>query len=92
MNQQLKGGEALSYQRGKGCGEDFNNFPFIAREPKVKIKSNLRRLKVYYKLGMSNKVPVILLQGEWIRNLGFNVHDKIVVSGENGRLEVKLVE
>jgi hypothetical protein len=42
-----------------------------ACEPsKPKLPKGMRRLKVYYKAGCTETIPVILLQGEWIRNLG----------------------
>lgn len=65
---------------------------FQSEKRRSGVVNKLRRLKVYYKVGWTKDIPVILLQGEWIRNLGFNVKDRIVVSGENGRLEVRLEE
>ncbi|RZK48098.1 MAG: type I addiction module toxin, SymE family [Pedobacter sp.] len=88
MNQQNAKKEALSNQGTREKREMATSNVAVVSAAKTHVKGKLRRLKVYYKLGFSKKTPVILLQGEWIRDLGFNVKDTIIVSGENGRLEV----
>ena len=50
----------------------------------------MRRLKVYYKAGCTGTIPVILLQGEWIRKLGFDVEDHVIVSENKGQLIINL--
>jgi hypothetical protein len=62
-----------------------------ACEPrKPKLPRGMRRLKVYYKAGYTETIPVILLQGEWIRKLGFNVKDHVIVSERKGQLIINL--
>jgi len=62
-----------------------------ACEPrKPKLPQGMRRLKVYYKAGCTETIPVILLQGEWIRKLGFNVEDHVIVSEKKGQLIIDL--
>ena len=58
-----------------------------------------RKLKVYYwhrdrwsKYGHYNPgriVPRIILQGDWLREAGFDVEDKISVKCSRGRLTIK---
>ncbi len=61
-----------------------------AKEQKPKLPKGMRRLKVYYKAGCTETIPVILLQGEWIRKLGFNVKDHVIVSEKKGQLIINL--
>jgi hypothetical protein len=62
-----------------------------ACEPrKSKLPSGMRRLKVYYKAGCTETICVILLHGEWIRRLGFNVEDHVIVSEKKGQLIINL--
>jgi hypothetical protein len=50
----------------------------------------MRRLKVYYKWpsGSEHTVPLIMLQGEWLRNSGFNIGDEVLVTVEKNRLTI----
>jgi len=50
----------------------------------------MRRLKVYYKAGCTETIPVILLQGECISKLGFNVGNHVIVSEKKGQLIINL--
>lgn len=53
-----------------------------ACEPrKPRLPKGMRRLKVYSKYSTGyTQVPVILLQGEWLRNIGFDIGDEIIVT------------
>jgi len=52
-----------------------------------------RELKVYEAPGQSSRYrPCIRLQGQWLKNLGFNIGDKITVKEEVGRLIIELTE
>lgn len=49
----------------------------------------MRRLKVYSKYSTGyTQVPVIMLQGEWLRNTGFNIGDEIIVTANKKQLIV----
>ena len=64
-----------------------------ACEPrKPKLPDGMRRLKVYYKFfgRMEKQIPVILLQGEWVRNLGFEIEDHVIISTKKGQLIINL--
>jgi len=59
--------------------------------PRPKPPKGMRRLKVYYKFfdgGTTKPVPVILLQGEWLRNTGFDIGDEVLVTVEKNRLTI----
>ena len=58
--------------------------------PKPKLPDGVRRIKVYYKVGQCGEIPVILLQGEWVRKLGFNVIDFVIISEHPGQLIINL--
>jgi hypothetical protein len=48
------------------------------------------QLKVYYKWpsGSENTVPLIMLQGEWLRKAGFDIGDEVLVTMEKNRLTI----
>ncbi|MEJ5996016.1 SymE family type I addiction module toxin [Pedobacter sp. Du54] len=48
------------------------------------------RLKVYYKWPPSDggTVPLIMLQGEWLRSSGFDIGDEVLVTVETNRLTI----
>jgi hypothetical protein len=50
----------------------------------------MRRLKVYYKWpsGSEHTVPLIMLQGEWLRKAGFDIGDEVLVTMETNRLTI----
>ena len=50
----------------------------------------MRRLKVYYKAGCAETIPVILLQGEWLRKIGFEYNEHIIIAQENRKLIIEL--
>ncbi|GGI24386.1 SymE family type I addiction module toxin [Pedobacter mendelii] len=58
--------------------------------PKAKMPDGVRCLKVYYKYVNGNQIPVILLQGEWIRKLGFEVEDHVIIHEKKGKLIIDL--
>ena len=52
-------------------------------------QKNIRNLKVYQKCGYNYKsTPAIMLKGQWLEKLGFNVGDYISISCEDGRLVI----
>lgn len=61
-----------------------------ACEPaKPKLPSGMRRLKVYSKYATGyNQVPLIMLQGEWLRNTGFEIGDEVLVTVNQKQLIV----
>ena len=58
--------------------------------PRPKAPDGKRRLKVYYKWpsGSENTVPLIMLQGEWLRKAGFDIGDGVLVTMETNRLTI----
>jgi hypothetical protein len=48
------------------------------------------RHKVYYKWpsGTEHTVPLIMLQGEWLRSSGFDIGDEVLVTVEKNRLTI----
>jgi len=58
--------------------------------PKTKMPDGVRRLKVYYKYVNSKQVPVLLLQGEWIRKLGFDIQEHVIIQEKKGKLVINL--
>lgn len=50
--------------------------------PKPKLPEGTRRLKVYskWKANDYEQDPVIMLQGEWLRNTGFDIGDEILIT------------
>lgn len=52
---------------------------------------NSRSLKVRAQSGyMYKPTPTIILKGQWLKNLGFDIDDPIRVECENGKLTVTL--
>lgn len=51
---------------------------------------NTRHLKVYESPNPYTDIPRIVLQGKWLDNLGFHIHESIEVSYKNGTLIIKL--
>lgn len=52
-----------------------------------------RDLKVYEATGnYARYTPCIRLQGQWLKNLGFNTGDRIIVKEEAGRLIIELAD
>lgn len=43
-----------------------------------------------FTIRQTETIPVILLQGEWIRKLGFNVKDHVIVSEKKGQIIINL--
>ena len=59
-------------------------------EKKRSFKSD-RTIKVYESSGSANnKTPQIRLQGEWLRDLGFEIGDTLNVHCEGGRIIITL--
>jgi hypothetical protein len=58
--------------------------------PKQKMPEGIRRLKVYYKYVNGKRIPVLLLQGEWIRKLGFEIEDHVIIKEKKGKLVINL--
>jgi hypothetical protein len=58
--------------------------------PRPRPPKGMRRLKVYYKWpsGSENTVPLIMLQGEWLRRAGFDIGDEVLVTMETNRLTI----
>ena len=58
--------------------------------PKPKLPEGMRRLKVYnrWKANGNGQEPVILLQGEWLRKVGFEYGDEILVTVNQKHLVV----
>ncbi len=50
-----------------------------------------RRLSVYYLYQNNKPVPIIRLQGKWLRKLGFEPGGKITVVARKGLLLVRLI-
>jgi len=51
-----------------------------------------RRLKVYDQArGGYYNIPTILLKGHWLEQLGFNIHDEIIVICNEGELIIKKI-
>ena len=48
-------------------------------------------LTVYYHYQNNKQVPIIRLQGKWLRQLGFEPGDKITVVTRKGLLLVRLI-
>ena len=52
-------------------------------------KKNTRELKVRAQSGYQYKeTPIIILKGEWLKEIGFDIGDYITVSCENGKLVI----
>ena len=49
-----------------------------------------RHIRVYEAPGMKRDVPRILLQGVWLKNLGYNIGDHIKISHQDNRLIIEL--
>ncbi len=52
----------------------------------------VRNMTVYYQYPRWDKreqVPTIRLKGNWLKEIGFDVGDKIEVEGEEGRLVIR---
>lgn len=47
---------------------------------------NTRELTVYRGRGNSYQLPQILLQGQWLQNLGFSIGDKVAVTCQQDRI------
>ena len=58
--------------------------------PKQKMPEGVRRLKVYYKYVNGKQIPVVLLQGEWIRKLGFEIESHVIIREKKGKLIIDL--
>ena len=58
----------------------------MAKKPKMN-----RMLTVYYLYQNNKPVPIIRLQGKWLRKLGFEPGNKIRVAAKRGRLLIKLI-
>lgn len=54
-------------------------------------KQKIRKLKVYSGSQGKNykQVPRIILQGEWLQNIGFNISDNVTVTMEEGKIIVE---
>lgn len=53
------------------------------------MQKKIRELKVYEQSGYQYKrMPVIMLKGQWLKDLGFDSGDKIRVVCSNGRLVI----
>ncbi len=62
--------------------------------PKPKLPAGMRRLKVQPKYitdrpSKNPTIPVILLQGEWLRDNGFECATHVIVIEEQGRLIIQ---
>lgn len=59
---------------------------------KPKLPDGMKRLKVYNKFfgHLEGQIPVIVLWDEWIRDLGFEIEDHVIVSTKKGRLIINL--
>ncbi|KUO71302.1 MAG: hypothetical protein APF81_01710 [Desulfosporosinus sp. BRH_c37] len=52
-----------------------------------------RILKVYEASGcQSLQVPCILLRGQWLKQLGFSIGDRITVTMNSGQLIIDLIQ
>jgi hypothetical protein len=53
------------------------------------MNNKTRELKAYY----NNKhYPQIILQGKWLKELGFNIHDKIIVRLYKDKLIIEKIK
>lgn len=50
------------------------------------MKERLLTVCGQYKQTMSEKVPVLILKGDWFKDAGFEIGDRVSVCEENGRL------
>jgi len=55
---------------------------------------NERILTVYHSTRSNgyNQIPKILLQGNWLKNLGYSTGNKIVVSVNGSQIQIQLVK
>ena len=52
-------------------------------------QKNVRSLKVYGLSGYNyNSTPTIMLKGNWLREMGFDIGDYISIACENGKLVI----
>ena len=67
----------------------------------MKVLKKIRNLKVYEKLvrfgdprfrSKEKTVPAIVMQGEWLRELGFGIGDRIQVECSDGKLTIMKAE
>lgn len=49
----------------------------------------MKELKIYEAPGQKRNIPRILLQGNWLSNIGFNTGDHIKVSYQDNRIIVE---
>jgi hypothetical protein len=63
----------------------------VACEPRQpELPKGTRRLEVYYKAGFTETIPVIVQQEEWIRKLGFDIKNHVIVLEKKGQLIINL--
>lgn len=54
---------------------------------------NQRILKVYESSNSKSKnIPCIRLQGQWLKRLGYEIGDNIIVKEEEGKLVIEPIE
>jgi len=53
------------------------------------MNNKTRELKIYYN---NKKYPQIILQGKWLKDLGFNIHDKIIVRMYKDKLVIEKIK
>ena len=67
----------------------------------MKVLKKIRNLKVYEKLvrfgdprfrSKEKTIPAIVMQGEWLRELGFGIGDQIQVECSDGKLTITKAE
>lgn len=67
-----------------------------AKTNKPKLPAHLRRLKIQpkyiFSFRASKTVPFLVLQGEWLRNMGFECEHYVIVDTKLGELVIKVVQ
>lgn len=61
----------------------------MEKERKLKVYYWHRDLRRKYSIRVGRRVPRIILQGDWLREAGFDIADDITVCCKKGKLTIK---
>lgn len=61
----------------------------MEKERKLKVYYWHRDLRRKYSISVGRRVPKIILQGDWLREAGFDIADRITVRCHKGKLTIR---
>ena len=64
----------------------------MEKERKLKVYYWHRDLRRKYSISVGRRVPRIILQGDWLREAGFDIEDMITVKCGNGRVTIRKIK